>query len=705
MSYGQLLNSIPERLREVIRKYEGICKKLQSIKWSTEFNSLCLKEDILPKYSRIRHHDPAVAHTEATLKYRKYLVEREIEEKEKNRIKLEVSKEQCLEDIGNFEYNVEQKQIVLDRLEVILETSDDVAKVKTIKRLNNLYHGKHINCKDQNFVVKKNVDSFVNLSNYQLNNDEKRFLNLGLNCHLEPKYDKLCKKVELEILYQNLLQLESRNLISVQPELADQLRAESTKHRNIKHNSILTQSLKTAAQMLKKNPDITLRKADKSSTYVILNTDEYISKINEILSDSSKFKRISRNPIDKLKQKANKLIDCLNSLQGDVKLPKIIGDYKPGYIYGNVKTHKSGNPLRPIISQIPTPTYNLAKTINKIISPYIPNNYTLKSSNDFIDLLHGSKCKGIIASLDVESLFTNVPIDATIEIILEQAYNNLSLSPPKIPKEILRKLLELCTKEAPFMCPEGNLYVQTEGVAMGSPLGPTFANFYMGDLENRVFKTVTDKPNIYGRYVDDIFVQIEDLSQLIQLRDAFQSHSVLNFTYEVSTNGSLPFLDVLVKNYNDKFVTQVYHKPTDHGHCLNGLSECTDKYKTSVINNYLNRAYKLTETWQDFHTEILHIKQRLINNNYTNKIVDEQIKKFLEQKQSCSPKNQNQKPISVYYASQTHKNYKIEERIIKGMIYNNTECIDKNNKLQLIFYYRNKKNLQLGDEKQTVGLL
>ena len=259
------------------------------------------------------------------------------------------------------------------------------------------------------------------MSNYELNNNEKHFLNLGLNCHLEPKYAKLYKKVEREILYQNLLQLESRNLIFVQPEFADQLRAESTKYRNIKQNSILTRSLKTAAPLSKKNPDITIRKADKSSTYVIMNTDEYISKINEILSNSSKFKRIHRNPIAKLKQKANKLIDCLNSLQGDVKVPKIIGDYKPGYIYVNVKTHKSGNPLCPIISQIPTPTYNLVKTINKVISPYIPNNHTLNSSNDFIDLLCESKCKGIIASLDVECLFTNVPIDATIEIILEQA--------------------------------------------------------------------------------------------------------------------------------------------------------------------------------------------------------------------------------------------------------------------------------------------
>ena len=167
-------------------------------------------------------------------------------------------------------------------------------------------------------------------------------------------------------------------------------------------------------------------------------------------------------------------------------MPKIIGDFNPGYIYGNVKIHKPNNPLRPIISQVLTPTYKLAKAINKIISPFIPHQYTLKSTNDFIDLLHDNTCEGSIASLDVESLFTNVPIDPTIDLILQHTYNHKTLPPPKMPKEILKQMLELCTKEAPFRSPDGNLYLQIEGVAMGSPLGPTFANFYMGHLEEKV---------------------------------------------------------------------------------------------------------------------------------------------------------------------------------------------------------------------------
>ena len=102
MTYGEVLHSIPEELRRIFRRYETINKKLINVKWSIEFNSLCLKENILPNYSRIRHHDPAVASTATTLKYRKYLIEREITNKKKMREDLEKNKMQCESDINNF---------------------------------------------------------------------------------------------------------------------------------------------------------------------------------------------------------------------------------------------------------------------------------------------------------------------------------------------------------------------------------------------------------------------------------------------------------------------------------------------------------------------------------------------------------------------------------------------------------------------------
>ena len=53
-------------------------------------------------------------------------------------------------------------------------------------------------------------------------------------------------------------------------------------------------------------------------------------------------------------------------------------------------------------------------------------------------------------------------------------------------------LLNLCTKEVNFTFTE-ELYQQVGGVAMGSPLGPLFANIFMYKLENTVMPKVKDK--------------------------------------------------------------------------------------------------------------------------------------------------------------------------------------------------------------------
>ena len=159
--------------------------------------------------------------------------------------------------------------------------------------------------------------------------------------------------------------------IIINDNLQDQLRAESTKQRSFKHSSILTPELKEAATKLRTSEDRIIIRADKSNLYVLLNKSDYIQKLNTILSDSSKFLHISRNPTEELKKKVNAIIAACNAVKDQQHFPTITGHYTPGYIYGNVKTHKPNKPLRPIISQIPTPTYNLAKQLNAIISPYI----------------------------------------------------------------------------------------------------------------------------------------------------------------------------------------------------------------------------------------------------------------------------------------------------------------------------------------------
>ena len=60
-----------------------------------------------------------------------------------------------------------------------------------------------------------------------------------------------------------------------------------------------------------------------------------------------------------------------------IKVTKIIGDYRPGYIKRKIKTHNTGNPIILIISQIPTPAYYISKTNTYIIQPYIQNKYSI----------------------------------------------------------------------------------------------------------------------------------------------------------------------------------------------------------------------------------------------------------------------------------------------------------------------------------------
>ena len=71
-----------------------------------------------------------------------------------------------------------------------------------------------------------------------------------------------------------------------------------------------------------------------------------------------------------------------------------------------------------------------------------------------------------------------------------------------ITKSEMKELLNLCAKSVHFTS-AGNIYVQNDGVAMGSPLGPVLANIFMVELEQSVIPTLMDKMKCWTRYVDD----------------------------------------------------------------------------------------------------------------------------------------------------------------------------------------------------------
>ena len=88
-------------------------------------------------------------------------------------------------------------------------------------------------------------------------------------------------------------------------------------------------------------------------------------------------------------------------------------------------------------------------------------------------------------------------------------------------------------------------------VSMGSVLGPIFSNFYISDLENKIFNGIR-KPPIYLRYI------VNDINEINILQDPFQKNSVLNFTHEPI---KMSFLDGLIDINNNNSTTSTYKNP------------------------------------------------------------------------------------------------------------------------------------------------
>ena len=135
---------------------------------------------------------------------------------------------------------------------------------------------------------------------------------------------------------------------------------------------------------------------------------------------TTKFKKIEEDPTELLKKHLNSLISEIRNTPGTSDIKKINGHYQPGYVYANLKIHKSlhNPPFGPFISQIGTVTYEISKIINSIVVKYLPKQYQVGSTYEFLTLLKDNQHPGMLASLDVDNLFTNVPVSDTIDIII-----------------------------------------------------------------------------------------------------------------------------------------------------------------------------------------------------------------------------------------------------------------------------------------------
>ena len=675
-------------VKSTYRKLERIQLKKVKVQCHLSFNETCLINKLLPTYTNIRTHDEAARRETFVIEFREKLVQRQITEqkRELEELGLQYNNQlQVLKECVQSELKCSAFLVLLDRISA--RKHIQICEVQRNK-LMRMYGGP--------ILLKQQRDSVINLSNIDLEPEMRDIFSLGMNCHLKQRYDKTKRKVEIELLYENIKEKEKCKKVLVPEDEALKSELERFGMRNVQdyNKDVLTKNQYKKIKEFNTIESIVTRKADKNNVFVILDKEFYENEINRLLSDESKFTKIRKDPTEDLKKELNKHISVVNNSSKSIKISRREGKYKPGYIYGNPKIHKSLNnpPLRPIISQIGTVTYELSKQLNDIIVKYIPKKYTVESSYEFINMLKDKRPNGILASLDVESLFTNVPVRETIQIILENVFHHPTLPPPDIPPSTLEQLLIICTTKTPFSNVNGDLYVQCEGVSMGSALGPTFADFYMCNLENRIFIENPElKPVIYVRYVDDCFLLLENIEQLENIRQKFESESVLKFTYEKEKNKSLSFLDCLVNRANNKFTTSVFVKSTNLGDCLNFNSICPEKYKTGVIKTFLHRGFAICSDWTTFHKEIERIKQILTNNNFPMELIDKNVKEFVTAKFETTLLKPMKNKIDIFYESQMSSNYKVEEKQLSSIISRHVIPANDDHEVNLRIFYKNKK--------------
>ena len=171
-----------------------------------------------------------------------------------------------------------------------------------------------------------------------------------------------------------------------------------------------------------------------------------------------------------------------------------------------------------MISAIETHAYKLAKFFVPLLRPFSTNSYTITDTFMFVKELCELQINTnnvVMASFDVKSLFTNIPLDETISIIVNKCFYNTSRFHGFTVDQFTR-LLNLSVKNCHFLF-DGVLYKQVDGVAMGSPLGPLFANIFLSFHEKSWLADCPSnfKPLFYRHYVDDCFLIFQSLDHVL----------------------------------------------------------------------------------------------------------------------------------------------------------------------------------------------
>ena len=358
-----------------------------------------------------------------------------------------------------------------------------------------------------------------------------------------------------------------------------------------------------------------------------MNKVDYVNKMNAILSDETKFCKMVKE-----KDKTHLIEKIISKVLRTMKQDGYIDAHTFSRIhptgctiprlYGLPKVHKPGLPLRPILDMFNSPYHSLAKWLVEVLEP-IRKELTIHSLKDtfqFVDRINDLQLnEHYMFSLDVESLFRNVPLRETVDYICD--YIDHTGREIGIPTTLLKRLILLCTENIQFQFNNG-IYRQKDGVAMGSPIGPLLANIFMSKLETQKLSLVINKLTCYCRYVNDIFVIAKNTMDLNEVLNLFNSvHVNTKFSVEREADGHLSFLDVnVIKRTDGTLKREIFRKPIWTGQYLHFDSFVPLRQKRNLVRFLTERAIKICST-DTVEKELDFLKQIFDQNGYPSRFI------------------------------------------------------------------------------------
>ena len=195
--------------------------------------------------------------------------------------------------------------------------------------------------------------------------------------------------------------------------------------------------------------------------------------------------------------------------------------------------------------------------------------------------------------------------------------------------------------------------MQIDGVAMGSPLAPILADFFMNNLFDNCIYKQNDKYYCklsngtilellyFTRYVDDTFAAVNSEEDARLLLDYFNTlHNQIEITIETEFLGKIPFLDLWIYKTDEGIELGVYRKLTHSGVFTHFSSFVPFRFKIQLINTLLSRAYQICSTATLLEMEISRILNMLKSNGYNEQFVNKFINIF-KRKQQTVQQNDN----------------------------------------------------------------